>query len=309
MPQALTLLDLAKRRGSDPLIGLVEDAIQASPEFGAIPAKPQRGTTYKVTRRTGLPGGGFRNVNEGVDPGKSTYIQETKSMAFLDVQLEVDEAIVKGDDREIGDILADEASGALRSTMNIIGTQVWRGKSADSKGFLGLGTQVKDVVKASTAGNDKTSAYLVWLDSQYRGVHMPVGNDGAIEMPDWERLKIRDAKNKSLYAWCSNISSYIGLTVVSEFSVFRITGIDATNPLTDALAAELIAKIPSARRDGQWRWFMNSQAGYYLQKSRSSVGAQIADAGGMQAWAPEPTELGRIPIIYTDNILHNESAA
>jgi hypothetical protein len=304
----LTLLDLAKRQNSDQLVGLVEDVVTASPEFRVFPAKPQAGTTYNVTRRTGLPGGGFRSANQGVDPGKSKYKQEVKSMCFLDAHIEVDEAIVKGDDGTIGNVLAQEAAGQFREVMNIIGRQVWRGTSADAKGFLGLSTQVKDNLKLST-GSNKTSAYLVWLDSNYQGVHMPVGNHGAIEMGEWNLVRVLDDNDKPYYAWCSNISSFIGLSVVSEYSVYRINGIDNSNKLTDAAGAELWAKVPTARKDGQWRWFMNSQAGYYLQASRSAVGAQTADGGGNQAFAPVPTHLMGVPIIYTDNLLSDETVS
>lgn len=301
----LTLVDLAARTGSDALVGLIEDVTTVAPEFQTMPVITRPGTSYKLTRRTALPPSGFRSANEGQAAGKSTYVQETKSMYFLDSQLEVDESIVKGDDRSIGDVLADEASGALESSFITIGSQVFYGVSADAKGFVGLDQQLADDTVYAGGTSSTTSAYLVDLST--RGVHLVVGRDGAIEMPDWMKQRVTDGSGNPYMAYVSNISAYMGLNVGSDQSVFRVRGIDSTNKLTDALGNQCLSNVPLRRRGSNLRWMMNKTAAYTLQLSRSAIGQTQAGGGGAPAFAPMPTELAGIPIILTDSLADTET--
>lgn len=296
----LTLLDLAARTGSDAVVGLIEDATVSAPEFQVVMARPMPGTTYKLTRRTALPPSQFRNVNEAVTAGKSTYVQETKEMYFIDSQLEVDEAIVKADPREIGDVLADEAAGALESTFNLLGSQFYYG--GDAKGFVGLESQISNDTVFAGGTTNTTSAYLVNVGLQ--GVHFVVGRDGAIEMPEWARQKV----GAGYFAYVSNLSSYVGLQVGSANSVYRVRGITTASSkyLTDALGAACLVNVPLNRRAGL-RWFMNRTAAYTLQASRSAVGQVSAGKGGTPAFAEWPTELQGIPITITDSLVDTET--
>jgi hypothetical protein len=303
MSTNLTLLDLAARSEVDRVVGLIEDVHTVAPELAVFPVRPKAGTSYKISRRTGFPTAGFRAVNEGLATSKSTYVQDLVSMHFLDTQLEVDEAIVRGDDREIGEILADEAAGAFEGSVIAIGSQIWYGTEASADGFLGLRSQVVDEV--GTATTTSTSAFLVDLSLQ--GVHLPVGENGQISFPEWQKQKVvKD--NKSFMAWCSNVSGWIGLQVGSDASVFRVKGIktdNTANYMTDQKAAQLLAKVPLRRR-ANLRWFMNRTAAYTLQLSRSSVGAQPANRGGLPAFAEMPTETQGIPITITDSLTDAE---
>lgn len=301
----LTLVDLAARTGSDALVGLIEDVVTVAPEFQVMPVLTRSGTSYKLTRRTALPPSGFRSVNEGVAGGKSTYVQETKSMYYLDAQLEVDEAIVKGDDRAIGDVLTDEAAGALESSIITIGSQVYYGVSASAKGFVGLDQQLSDDTVYAGGTSNTTSAYLVDLST--RGVHLVVGRDGRIEMPEWRMQRLTDADGNAYMGYVSNISAYMGLNVGSEHAVYRVRGIDETNKLTDALGHKCLKNVPLRRRGGNLRWMMNKTAAYTLQLSRTAVGQQAAGGGGAPAFAPAPTELAGIPIILTDSLVDTET--
>lgn len=299
----LTFLDLAARTGSDAVVGLIEDVTTSAPEFRSVLARPMPGTTYKLTRRTALPTAAFRDANPtSVSSTKSTYVQDLKEMYFLDCQLEVDEAIFKGDSRDIGDILADEAAGALESSFNTLGSQFYYGTSADAKGFAGLSSQLSvDTVYAGGTTNT-TSAYLV--DISLQGVHFVVGNMGEIALPAWMRQKVAAGN----MAMVSNLSSYIGLNVGHSNAVYRVRGIDGTNKLTDAKGAELLSKIPTRiRAKGTLRWFMNPFAAYTLQNSRSAVGQVNAGPGGVPAFAPFPTELQGIPIVLTDSLVNTET--
>lgn len=305
----LTLLDLAKRTNSDPVIGLIEENLKFAPEFVTLPVRPVPGTLYKATLRTAVPTGGFRGANEGIALSSSVYEQKDVPCFFFDVQMQVDEAIVKGDDREIGDVLTDESSGAVEGAMISIGSQVYYGTTSDSKGFAGFVANVDPemVVDAGGKGNNTTSAWFVFED--LKGVHIPVGNQGAIDMADqWQRQQVGDASGqKKYFAYVNNLSSYIGLNIGSRYSIGRIKNITPDNPLTDKLGAEMLSKFPIGRQPT--RCFINKDAAYYLQVSRSSIGNQVADKGGRGAFSPMPEEIQGIPIQRTDSILSTEKAS
>lgn len=305
---SLTLLDLAKRTNSDPVIGLIEENLVFAPEFITLPVRPIPGTIYKATLRTALPTGGFRGANEGIALTSSSYEQKDVPCFFFDVQMQVDEAIVKGDDRAIGDVLTDESSGAVEGAMISIGSQIYYGNSADEKGFKGFVANVDPemVVDAGGTGENTTSAWFVFENT--KGVHIPVGNQGAIDMADqWQRQQVTDDEGKKFFAYVNNLSSYIGLNIGSRYSIGCIKNITSAKPLTDKLGAEMLSKFPIGRQPT--RCFINKDAAYFLQVSRSSIGNQVADKGGRGAFSPMPEEIQGIPIQRTDSILSTEKAS
>lgn len=322
----LTLYDLITTQHNDVLTGLVEDKTTYAPEFSQIPVVTRPGITYKVLQRTALPTAGFRQVNNGVTPGKSAYKQTVKEMFFLDAPIVVDEAIVKGDDRSTGDILSHEAQGVLQNAIITIGSQTYYGAAGDgSNGFVGLRSQLSGITFATASAAqvaNSTTCYGLWLNPW--GVSYDVGRDGEIALPPFERQLvpgINGASGTVDFAWVTNLSSYIGLSVKSNYSVWAVSGIDAVttvavsgvrNPvlaaaLTDPAAANLVSNIPLNRRNGLV-WFMNRTAHYTLQQSRSALNFQVAGAAnGTGAWSPPPNAMEGFPIVVTDSITNTEN--
>jgi len=321
----LTLYDLVTTQRNDILTGLVEDVTTYAPEFSQIPVVTRPGITYKILKRTALPASGFRPVNQGVAPAKSSFKQEVKEMFFLDAPINVDEAIVKGDDRSTGDILSHEAQGVLQSAIITIGSQTYYGAAQDgTNGFVGLRSQLSGIQYTTGSAAQQaasTTCYGLWLNPW--GVHYDVGRDGEIALPPFQRQQIPDPNNtgKNLFAWVTNLSTYIGLSVASNYSVWAISGIETvsqqtvtgvrlpvlTAALTDPVAAALVAKIPLNRRNGLV-WFMNRTAHYTLQQSRTALNFQVAGAAnGTGAWSPPPTAMEGFPIVVTDSITNTEN--
>jgi hypothetical protein len=302
----LTLLDIAKRTGSDALIGLIEEVIKICPEFRVLPVVERDGIAFLATLRTSLPTAAFVDAGTGVALSKSAYAQKLVQCFFLDCQLRVPEAIVQADDRSVGDVLADEAMGGLEAVINHLGTQTYYGTAADAKGFSGFVANVDStmVVNATGEGSATTSVWMVWADP--KGVHLPLGRGGKITMPEWQEQQVTDAEGKAQRAFCTNIAAWIGLSIGSKFSIGRIKNVTSAKPVTDALGSQLYAKFPIGRKPNLC--FMNRDALYFLQASRSAVGAQKSNASG-DAFAPIPEFLAGVPIIPTDAITSAEIAA
>lgn len=313
--KVFTLLDLAARSGEN-VAAVVEDVTTVAPEFSVIPAIARGGVSYDILRRTGLPAGAFRKVGNGVDMGKSIWERETKPMFVFEAQMTIGEDIVKAQTSQsratTGDILADEAIATVRGSIINIGAQAYYGIKADAEGFAGLATQSNTDISAGGTNGACTSAYLCWLDStpiNPQGVHFAVGLDGAFTFNEWARQQVTGADSKKTTAWVNNFMFYLGLAVGSPLSVFRITRIDAAHPLTDALAAQLVSKVPLARRNGL-RWFMNRTAAYTLQAARATV--NIATGGnkgvaGAGVFPDMPEMLAGYPITMTDSLLDTET--
>src|SRR5262249_3284432 len=155
--------------------------------------RPIDGTWYKIVRRIGLPSGGFRNLNTGVSAGKSNFSKELKEMFFADYPINMDEAVMDGDDASTGDIWTHEARGAAQSFAINIGAQFYYGTSSDANGFSGLRAQTSGSVAAGT-GSNSTTAYLIWEDPDW-GCRFDVGRNGTIDLRPPQRQQIADPNN------------------------------------------------------------------------------------------------------------------
>jgi hypothetical protein len=308
-----TLYTLIQRNESDALTGLIEDYTQFSPEYSSIPVVARAGITYKTLSRTALPGAQFRLANQALTGSSSTYAQRVHEMFFLDTPIVVDEMIYKGDDGVTGDILYQEGQGALQATINKIANQSYYGTLTDgSNGFLGLRAQLNPqnaglTPVSASAGNNTTTVYGLWLGPQ--GVSYAVGKYGEIAFPSFQRQFVSTGVGTGYWAYVSNISCFIGLSVGSLYSVFGVTGVDLTHPFTDALALQQLIQVPLTRRAG-FTWFMNKTAYGSLQKSRTAINYQPAGAkSGKPAWSPPPLECEGYPIVLTEALLNTENNA
>jgi len=313
----ITLYDITTRNHNDALTGLVEDVTIYAPEYSQIPVIVRAGTTYKTLSRIALPAAGFRQLNGGITGSKSVYKQIVHEMFPIDTQIVVDELAYKADDGVTGDVLYQEGQGALQSVINLIGNQTWYGAANDgSNGFVGCRAQLLSSLQNNPAAtpisasnsNNSTTAYGLWLNPQ--GVAYSVGKHGEIAFPPFQRQLVPAPNGTgNIFAWVSNISTFIGLSVSSAESVFGITGITQAAPLTDKLGAQLLATVPLTRRAG-FAWFMNRLAHSSLQQSRSAINYQPAGAlSGTPAWSPPPLEMEGYPIIVTDSLTNTENNA
>jgi len=315
----ISLLDISKRTGSDPAIGLIEETTTYAPELNDIMGRPISGTVYKSTSRT-LPTVSFRAANDGADTVKSVYTQALSECFILDAPLQADKAVVdaeakSGINQSVGDIMFDEAQAITAASLITIGTQFYYGVTADAKGFAGIRSLTAALNTAAgapvisaggTSANVQTSAYLVWND--VKGVHFVWGNNSGFSLGEWRVQQVLGNNSKPMMAYVNNLQGWIGLAVNHTKSVARIANCeDATSKrLTDAIGAKLLQHLPvSMLASGGLRWYMNPQAAYQLQLSRSAGTAVTGSAPLL--FAPTPVELGGIPITITNSITNTEA--
>ena len=304
----LTLLDIAKRSGSDPMVGLIEESVLVAPEFQTIPVRAITGTSYLATIRTGRVGSGFRRANAGVTPGNSKYTQRRIEAFFMDAQLQVDEALVKADPGSIGSILADEGTGAVKESFISIGKQVYDGVSADANGFPGLFAQV-DSSMVVDAGGVGATCHTAWFlyENERDGVHFVLGNAGTLSLGEWVKQQVVDGEDaaKRYTAYVNNMSAWLGLSVTKQYTIGCVKNITKLKPMTDAIASELVSRFKVGFKPT--RCFMSGDAKFWLQSARTAT-INGKDSGKGDAFASAPTEVAGVPIVETDSIATRAAA-
>ena len=292
----ITLLDLAKRTGNDQLVGLIEEALGFAPELRTLPIRPIAGTSYKTLVRTAFGEGGFRGANEGTSFIKSQYAQRLVECFFFDAMMQIDEQLVSADPL----LLTDEATGAVNGSFINLGRQIYSGKANDGKGFDGYKNRIAAEMIVDAEGTGEATETIYFVVEGTQGVHLPMGENAMLELGTWMRQKVTDADGKSFMAFINNLRAWIGLQVGHKYAIGAIKNVTNAKPLTDSLGAELMTKFPVGMVPT--RAFMSRNSRFYLQRSRSSVGAQKSNSAG-DTFAPTPTEISGVPIQVTDSIL------
>ncbi len=313
--QFLSLLDITARRNTDAAVGLVEEVVTYAPEIEKVMGRPIPGTFYNARVRTTLTAkAAFRKANAGVEIGTSSYESKRFDCFFFDTQLQVDEAVARASEQQ-GDSLAilqaDEAAGAIRQKAISLGSQFYKGTGADAAGFPGLVDFVNtaQIVDAGGSAAGKCErAWFIWMHPQ--GVHYLFGGNQGLDIKPWQLQQVKDSSNKSLMAWVSNISGYVGLSSAHTRAVGCVKNIDNTltagaeaKPITDKLIADCLSTFPVGIQPNLI--FMSRASRRGLQKSRSVTlfgQGNTKVSGSLEVVAPLPTEAQGIPIIVTDSI-------
>jgi hypothetical protein len=308
----VNMLDLAKKTGSDTVVGLVEQNLAIYPEARLFPSRTIAGTSFKALLRTDYPDPGFRLVNEGTETLKSSYENRMAECFFLDGQMQVDEAEDGADNGDVARLMDLEAQGMMKGVMRRIGKQVWYGTGLeDVKGFPGA-VQVVDstlvVDAAGTTASTGSSVYLVIFGNQ--NVQLLFGKNRILSMPEWTRQRITTS-SKHFFAWVTNISGWVGTQWINTYSLGRIKKLtaDSGKGLTDTLVADLIGKFPNDTDFSNAGLFMSRRSARQLQQSRTATavynfGSRTASGNDIQA--PWPTDSNGIPIYLTSGLRDTE---
>jgi hypothetical protein len=305
MPNNLTLLDLAKLNGADPIVGLIEEVATASPEVTIIPARTIRGTSYKTVIRNSRPAVGFRAANEGTDATKSNFTERLVECYILSSRVEVDKAVARGYEDGPEAIQAIEAAGVMRAALSTVGSQTIYGTAAGAKGFFGLqqliGTFSDELVVDAGGTTSATGSSVYAIKAGTTGVQYVYGNGTTFDLSAFREGDAVDANSKRYAAFISDLTAWIGFQCVNKYAVGRLKDCtaDAGKGVTDAKIAELLSKFPVGERPSHL--LMSRRSAYQLQISRTMTAStkQEAFTGILPG---VPTESFGIPILITDSI-------
>lgn len=309
---SLTLLDIATRNNNDLVAGLIEENLRYAPELNIFPARSMKGIFYNTLVRTGFPSVGFRSANDGSTPSKSTYTKRMIEAYIFGGVIQFDKAVGMADDRGLAQVEMDEASGVMKQAFLTLGSQIWYGTSADTKGFPGIKAALP--IGAATTfdatgntSNLQSSVYFVKFGNQ--DVTLAIGEGGKFQLDPFTDQQIAGTTAGTwLPGRVSSLLSWIGLQIGNINCVGRIANVTVAVPLTDLILSKGIALFPVGYVPDAI--FMSRRSRQQLQASRTVTlfGDGKGDIGSRAGLvAPTPTAYEGIPIYATDSILNTDA--
>lgn len=200
---ALTLLDWAKRIDPNGKIATVVEMLGQTNEVlgdmrwveGNLP------TGHRTTVRTALPTVGFRQLNQGVTPTKSSTAQIDENASILEAMCEVDVDLAKLN----GDVAAfrlSEARAFMEAMNQKMAYSLFYGNAGtDPEQFYGLAPRYNDtngntgenIIDAGGSGSDNSSIWLVvWGNDTLHGI-FPKGSQAGLVHEDLGEQLIQTA--------------------------------------------------------------------------------------------------------------------
>jgi hypothetical protein len=310
----LNMLDVAKLNSDDRMVGLIEENLSFAPELTYFPFSPIEGTSYKTIKRTGFPTVGFRKLNQGVTPSKSSFAESLHEAYLFSGRVECDRAFgqtIKGGMARYEMI---ESSGVARASMLEIGSQIWYGTTNDTLGFPGLKAITPKDASISPAVLDATGTTATTASSVYgvkfstQDVTLIGGNNSTFQLGEFRDETIEDSAGAKLPGRVADLMAWIGLQVGNINCVGRICNLtaDSGKGLTDSLLSQWLEKFPVGYLPDYI--FMSRRSRGQLQRSRTvTLQGNGTNRPAQSNIAPLPTEYDGIPIIVTDSILNTDA--
>jgi hypothetical protein len=313
MSDRITMLDLARSKGHDRTVGLIEESVKFLPEFDLFSVRQVVGTSYDTLTRTALPSAGFTAVGAGVTPSKSTFKKSRVECYLMQARIELARSIVDASEEGPEWWQGVEATGAAISALRATASQIYYGTTANAFGFAGLkaANPFGGALTTSAGGTSPgtaSSAFFVKFGVQ--DVQMIAGRNSTIEMSDFMVESIEDADGKKHPGYVSHLIAWLGLQIGNVNCTSRICNLtaDSGKGLTDALIATHLAKIPIGYRPDVI--LVSRRSNSQLQTSRTPTlftGPSARIASNIEAIGPRPTESQGIPIIESDSIVDTDA--
>lgn len=310
----LTLLDIAKKNGSDAVVGLIEESLIVAPEVARFPARTIRGTSYKTLFRTSLPTASFRNANAGTTPVKSSFANRLTECFIIDAQIIVDKAVADACEDGPEWMKTTESVGVAQSNLQLLGKQIWYGndgngsvnKNGDTAGFPGaLGCYNATDMEVDATGSTATTGSSVWgvkFGEQY--AQLVFGNNTTLSLGEWMTQQVVDpnAATKRYTAYTNGLTGWAGMQVGHKNCLGRIRDLtaDSGKKLTDTLMSQLLEKFLTNLGMAPDAYFMTARSLFQLQASRTATSPTGAPA-------PIPDSFMGVPIIVTNSLLNTET--
>lgn len=290
------LLDVAKRLDPDGKIAkIVELLAQTNEILMDIPFKEANEMTSHVTTvRTGLPTVYWRNINQGVQPSKSTTAQIKEGIGMLEAWSECDVKLAKLSGNEKAFRLS-EAQAFLESMNQEAAQTIFYGNSAvASEEFNGLAIRysslsannAQNIINAGGSGSDNSSIYLVcWGENTVHGVY-PKGSKAGIEHEDLGMQTIENAGGVTgarMRVYQDKFCWDLGIALKDWRYVVRICNIDISE-LVAGSGADLINLMIKAvhrifnKKMGRCVFYMNRSVFEYLDIQRRD---DVTAGGGL----------------------------
>lgn len=319
----MTILDWAKRLDPQGKVDVITELLSQTNEIlrdmlfveGNLP------TGDRATQRTSLPTVGWRLLNQGTLPSKSTTAQVDFGCAIMDAWSEVDVALANLGGNPSAVRLSEGMAFLEAMNQEMASTLFYGNASVDQEEFNGLSTLYNspsaangsNVLDAAGTGSDNTSIWLVgWGRNSIYGI-FPRGSKAGIQHEDLNVQTIQKADGTRMRAYQEHWTWNVGVAQKDWRYVVRIGSIDVSD-LTgeETVAADLIKLMIKAYHrlpnlaGIRPAWYMNRTAFEMLDIQRLD---KVVSGGGIryENVDGEAVPMFRgIPIRKCDAILNTE---
>jgi len=319
------LLDVAKRLDPDGKIAkIVELLAQTNEILMDIPFKEANEMTSHVTTvRTGLPSVYWRNINQGVQPSKSTTAQVKEGIGMLEAWSECDIKLAQLSGNEKAYRLS-EAQAFLEAMNQEAAQTIFYGNAATAtEEFNGLAIRysslsannAQNIIDAGGTGSDNSSVYLVcWGENTVHGVY-PKGSKAGISHEDLGAQTIENAGGVTgarMRVYQDKFNWDLGIALKDWRYVVRICNIDISNLVAGSgadLSNQLIKAVHRIfnKNMGRCVFYMNRTVFEYLDIQRRDD----VTAGGQLSYdlvdGKAVYDFRGIPVKIVDALLETEA--
>ena len=325
MATVTTLIDLAKARGNDAQVGIVQALTHDNPILRLAPAKPIAGLMYKYRRDAALPDVAFRGVNQGVAKSarkEEQIVVETKIISGLST---VDKVVANAYPAGPVAYRTEQDEGFVSSMGNKFNYSAYYGSQAtNSLEFNGL-SNILNVKSGSTNGfntclsaggsgaNAQTSIYFwsfkpanVIGYGNLPGVEIPLGNGMLPEGEDLGTLLVSDQDGLQYPAMVTSYTFQPGLAVYDTRSIGRLCNITSNAPPTATLINSIITQMHPYKPD----LMTMSKATFSLMQNLKSTANSyfyIPNTMGNEDLFQRAQYFSGIPMMIDENILDTEA--
>lgn len=244
-PSYPTMLDIAKKNGSDAIVGLIDETTRVIPELTLVAARTIPSTFYKTRVRTSLgrTTGSFRSANQGTANIIHQYSNRVVETYIMSPRIVVDQAVADRWDDGREAYIAEEGSGVVQGEMQGLANQFYYGNGVggNAAGFPGLLQQYDRTVHEIDAGGTTAgTGSSVWLfRTGLQDVRWVFGAQGQMQLTPVRVQSMDDGTGSGnmFEAYVTSFNCYPGLQVGSQNVVVRIKNItnEAGHTLNDVL--------------------------------------------------------------------------
>ncbi len=313
----LTLLELAKRRDPNGNLAVIAEVLARTNDMLLHMPMIEANDTFshKIVRRSSLPTGSWRKINDGVAKSASTTDQAFEQMGMLEDYAVVDKALYQAASNPEEFRQAEVNAFLEGMSQTIASTLIYGNSTTDPEKFTGLAprlnsTSYDNVYSAGGSTSTLTSIYVVqWGETKAHGIY-PKGNKNiGVDHEDLgEQTWAGETANTWFQAMVDHFKISMGLAVKDPRSIVRICNIDMSTVATAAGFVDTVIQALNAMpQRGQGAYlYCNSDVFTQLDiyaKDKTNVNYNFTDAFGR----PVMTFRGH-PVSQMDAILNTESA-
>ena len=320
-----TLIDVAKRLDPNGSIDKITELLNKSNQVtqdvpfleGNLP------TGHLTTVRTGLPQVAWRMINQGVQPSKSTTVQQTDVAAEMMGYSDIDKRLVEINGNSAEFRLSEDRPFYEAFTQKMATSLFYGNTNVDPEQFHGLAIRysslsaanARNIINAGGSSN-RTSIWMVTWGPETCHMFYPKGTRAGLEHADNGLVNVTNSDGSIRPAYQTRFSWLMGLSLRDWRYVVRIANIDSgalatagdsgyTGPNLINLLVRAVNQIENTAM-GQPIIYANRTVVTALDNLAQNKANLML---GMGEYAGQQTLMFRgIPIRLTDAILNTESA-